>query len=103
MNEELQKFIVDDTRYETKLTKKFLVRKRYQPQNPKLVYAFIPGTIREVFVKPGQSVAPGDDLLILEAMKMKNYIKSAIKGVIDGIHVVAGQNVAKNELLIEYE
>lgn len=103
MNEELQKFIVDDTKYETKLTKKFLNRTRYQPRNPKLIYAFIPGTIRDIFVKQGQKVVIGDDLLILEAMKMKNFIKSGINGVISEIHVTSGQNVAKNELLIEYE
>ncbi|MBS4000638.1 MAG: acetyl-CoA carboxylase biotin carboxyl carrier protein subunit [Desulfobulbaceae bacterium] len=103
MNKEVFDLNIDDTLYETKLTKKFASRKPYIPHNPKLVYAFIPGTIREIFIKPGQLVEIGQDMLVLEAMKMKNLIKSAIRGKILKVHVQINQTVAKNELLIEYE
>ncbi|PKL86317.1 MAG: acetyl-CoA carboxylase biotin carboxyl carrier protein subunit [Ignavibacteriae bacterium HGW-Ignavibacteriae-1] len=103
MNNDLYDLNIDDTYYETKLTRKFVTRKRYKPQNHKLINAFIPGTIREIYVKPGQIVEIGQDLLVLEAMKMKNLIKSGIKGKILKIHVELNKTVAKNELLIEYE
>jgi biotin carboxyl carrier protein len=103
MNNDLFDLNIDDTHYETKLTKKFVTRKRYIPRNHKLVYAFIPGTIRDIYVKPGQIVEIGQDMLVLEAMKMKNLIKSGIQGKILKVHVQICQTVAKNELLIEYE
>lgn len=103
MNNDLFNLNIDDTNYETKLTKKFVTRKRYTPSNPKLIYAFIPGTIRDIYIKVGQKVSPGQDLLVLEAMKMKNLIKSAVTGTVSAIHVEINQNVAKNELLIEFE
>jgi len=103
MNNDLYDLNIDDTYYETKLTKKFVTRKRYVPRNNKLIYAFIPGTIREIYVKQGQLVEIGQDLLELEAMKMKNLIKSGINGKILKIHVEISKTVAKNELLIEYE
>lgn len=94
---------IDETNYETKFTKKFNLRKKYSPKNFKLINAFIPGTIREIFVKENQSVKEGEKLLILEAMKMKNFILTPISGKIKRINVVINQSVAKNELLIELE
>lgn len=103
MTDELKKFMLDDTGYETKLTKKFVSRKSFKPKNDKVINAFIPGTIRSIFVKEGQIVNIGDELLILEAMKMKNIIRSAINGKIKKVYVKSEQSVAKNELLIEFE
>lgn len=94
---------VDDTKYETKYTKKFTLRKKYAPKNFNLINAFIPGTIREIFVKENQSVIAGEKLLILEAMKMKNIILAPISGRIKKINVTISQSVAKNQLLIELE
>lgn len=104
--DELQKTYllnIDDTQYETKISKKFLQRRRYKPLDLNKVSAFIPGTIREIFVKEGQQVSAGQDILILEAMKMKNYVKSAKEGIVKRIYVRSEQRVAKNELLFEME
>lgn len=103
MEENLRSLIVDDTRYATQLTTKYSRRKRYMPPDAKRITAFIPGTIRDIHVKQGQSVQKGDPLLVLEAMKMKNSIKSLIDGKIKSIYVVSGKSVAKNELLVEFE
>ena len=65
------------------------------------VHAPMPGLIVEVSAAPGQSVAPGDTLIILESMKMQNELKSPSAGEVSAIHVEAGQAVDKNDLLVE--
>jgi biotin carboxyl carrier protein len=99
----LQLLNIDYFKYRTLLTKKFLNRKIYSEKDPKKILAFIPGTIRKVEVKPGDTVEKGQLLLTLEAMKMKNRILSPIDGKISEVHVKTGNTVAKNELLIILE
>ncbi len=104
--EELNKLYllnIDDSQYETRITKKFIQRKRYKPIDTKKVTAFIPGTIRDIFVKEGQQVSLGQDILILEAMKMKNIVKAPEAGIVKRIYFRSEQRVAKNELLFEME
>ncbi len=95
--------VIDDTVYETRLTHKFRHRKKYQAPNPKHLNAFIPGIIREIYVKPGQQIKEGDKILILEAMKMKNTLTSEVNGKIKDIKVSSGNMVTKNQLIIEFE
>ena len=97
------KFMIDDMVYETRLTKKFRNRKPFVPHNPNLVNAFIPGIIRDINVKKGQRVKEGEQLLILEAMKMKNVLLSHREGKIKEIKIQSGDMVLKNQLLIEFE
>ncbi len=93
---------VDFDRYETRITPKFKMRKKYRPSDPKKITAFIPGVINEVYVKAGQQVHKGDSLFILEAMKMKNVVKAAIDGTIKQIHIKQGDMVPKDALLVEF-
>ena len=67
------------------------------------VKAPMPGLVLEVEVKVGQKVQKGDGLLILEAMKMENVIKSTGEGVVKDIHISKGAAVDKGQLLIEME
>lgn len=97
------KLNIDSTIYETNLTNKFINRKMYAPVNPKLIKAFIPGVIKDIFIKKGQKVKEGDKLFILEAMKMQNSVYSPMDGKIKDISISSEQRVAKNELLIEFE
>ncbi|MBA4251247.1 MAG: acetyl-CoA carboxylase biotin carboxyl carrier protein subunit [Chlorobiaceae bacterium] len=100
---ELKSFIIDETKYQTFLTKKFIQRKKYQPHDPKKITAFIPGLICKIVVKDGQKIKEGESLLILEAMKMKNNLKSPKDGIIKKIHVNEGEKVMKDQLLLEFE
>lgn len=95
--------IIDDTIYQTNLTNKYKNRKNYAAINPNLVSAVIPGTIREIFKKVGQTVKEGEPVLILEAMKMRNVIASPRNGVIKELNVNSEQHVAKNHKLFEIE
>lgn len=63
----------------------------------------MPGLVIKIDIKVGDSVQKGDALMILEAMKMENVIKSRGEGVIAEISVKEGQAVEKNELLIRFE
>jgi biotin carboxyl carrier protein len=62
----------------------------------------MPGNILDVLVSKGDKVAKGDPLLILEAMKMENVIKAPADVTIQKINVLVGDNVEKNQTLIEF-
>jgi len=63
----------------------------------------LPGTVIEIFVRPGDMVETGTTLLIIEAMKMKNNIRSMHTGKVAQVLVSAGQTVAHKQLLVEFE
>ena len=104
--EEIHKFrhlLIEDVKYKTYYNRKFENRKVWKSPDPKKVISFIPGTILEVMVKPGQKVKKGDELLILDAMKMANHIKSNDAQVIRGVYIKAGDKVPKGLVMIEFE
>jgi acetyl/propionyl-CoA carboxylase alpha subunit len=67
------------------------------------VKAPMPGLVLSVLTSVGQEVKKGDSLLILEAMKMENIIKSPAEGKIKNICVQPQNKVEKNAVLIEFE
>lgn len=67
------------------------------------VLAPIPGTIVSIAVKPGQRVQIGEELCVLDAMKMQSPIRASREGTIGTIHISAGDNVKHHQLLMEYE
>lgn len=67
------------------------------------IKAPMPGLVLEISVEVGQEVQEGDNLLILEAMKMENSFTSPRAGIIKSISVNKGQAVDKGQLLIEFE
>lgn len=69
----------------------------------KSVLSPMPGAIVSIAVEVGQTVADGQELFVIEAMKMQNMIKSQIEGKIKKIHITPGVSVAVDQLLIEYE
>ena len=62
----------------------------------------MPGLVLEISVEVGQEVVKGDTLLILEAMKMENVIKSPTDGVIKSIAVNTAETVEKNQLILNF-
>ncbi len=69
---------------------------------PTELRAPMPGAIIEVSTTPGARVQRGDQLFVLEAMKMKNPIRSPRDGVVGEIFVHEGQNVNFDDLLLRY-
>lgn len=66
------------------------------------VKAPMPGLVLRALVSEGDEVKKGDSLLVLEAMKMENVIKSTADAVISKISVKQGQAVEKNQVLIQF-
>ncbi|MCU0431530.1 MAG: acetyl-CoA carboxylase biotin carboxyl carrier protein subunit [Cytophagaceae bacterium] len=69
----------------------------------KEIKAPMPGLLLDIPVHVGQHVLAGQVLMILEAMKMENLIKSPIEGTISSIEVQKGNKVEKNQLLLRFE
>lgn len=67
------------------------------------VLAPMPGLVLKMMVSAGDSVEEGQPLLILEAMKMENVIKSPTAGVIKSIDVEVGAAVEKKKVLLVFE
>ena len=63
----------------------------------------MPGKVVKINVEVGQEVQKGDCVLILEAMKMENEIKTAVDGVIKEIHVKVGDALESGVLMLEIE
>lgn len=59
----------------------------------------IPGLVKNVLVKPGETVRSGQNLIVLEAMKMENEIAAIHDGTVETIDVKPGQAVAAGALL----
>lgn len=65
------------------------------------IMAPMPGLVRELKVVEGQALTAGDNVLILEAMKMENVIKAPVNGTVKRIAVSSGTAVEKNQVLVE--
>ncbi len=68
--------------------------------NASSVVAPLPGLIMKILVKPGDEVTPGQDLMIMEAMKMENEIQAHAKGVVQEVRVKEGDNVSEGDVLV---
>ena len=69
----------------------------------KSLHAPLPGTITEIFVKPGDEIESGQVVLVIEAMKMKNSIRSTREGKVSAVLATAGQTVTHKQPLLEFE
>jgi biotin carboxyl carrier protein len=67
------------------------------------IKAPMPGLVLQVTVQEGQEMRKGDNLLVLEAMKMENMLKSPTDGIIKKIYISKGDKVEKNQVLIEFQ
>ncbi|MEQ6884276.1 sodium-extruding oxaloacetate decarboxylase subunit alpha [Salicola sp. Rm-C-2C1-2] len=63
----------------------------------------MPGNIVDVVVSEGDSVAAGDPVLIIEAMKMETEVKAPVAGSVTAVHISKGDRVTPGEVLIEIE
>jgi biotin carboxyl carrier protein len=66
------------------------------------VRAPIPGVITSVDVHAGSEVSVGQQLCVLEAMKMNNSIRASRAGRISVVHITTGQHVKHHDILLEY-
>ncbi len=64
------------------------------------IKAPMPGLVLKVLVEVGQEFKKGDNLLVLEAMKMENILKAPADGIVKSIKIKSGDKVEKNEVLL---
>ncbi|MEX0813911.1 MAG: biotin/lipoyl-containing protein [Chitinophagales bacterium] len=67
------------------------------------IKAPMPGLVLEVLAKEGQELSKGDEVLVLEAMKMENVLKAPGDGVVKSISVKQGDAVEKNQVMVVLE
>jgi biotin carboxyl carrier protein len=73
------------------------------PKGPAPLVAPMPGLIVRVSVEVGASVQPGQGLVVMEAMKMENELRSASAGTVKAIRAGPGTAVERGAILVELE
>ncbi len=101
--EKFDEFYLENMLYYTRVPDSYKNRQIYKPINDKILRAFIPGTIREMGIKVGDTVQKGDQLMILDAMKMNNVVRSFFDGKVKSIFIKDGDMVKKNQEIVEFE
>lgn len=65
------------------------------------IYAPLPGLILEVMVKEGDTVKAGQNIMVMEAMKMENQVQAPHDGTVSKVVVQKGNSVAEGDLLAD--
>jgi biotin carboxyl carrier protein len=63
----------------------------------------MPGLVLDILVQPGDVIKKGDQVLVLEAMKMENIIKSQTDAVVKSVPIEKGVAVEKGQVLVKFE
>ena len=100
---EMKTLIIQGAIYKTTYTRKFEERVKWETPNKNLIYSFIPGTVIDIYVKPGNKLKEGETLLLLEAMKMQNQVRMPFDGVIKKIYVKKDEVIPNRHLMMEIE
>ena len=67
---------------------------------PGVIAAPMQAIVTRICVEPGQQVCQGDLLVVLESMKMENYVHAPHDGIISEIPVGAGRTVSAGDVLV---
>ncbi len=65
------------------------------------IVSSMPGRVVDIKVKVGEAVTQGQELLVIEAMKMQMPVNSPQNGEVSDIKVEVGQGIKKGDVLIE--
>ena len=63
----------------------------------------MPGRVISIMVRPGDQISVGDELCVVEAMKMEQSIRAARSGIVKIIHVQPMDSVSASDPLMELE
>jgi propionyl-CoA carboxylase alpha chain len=80
-----------------------LMPEKVAPDTSKLLLCPMPGLIVKVNVEVGQEVQEGQALCTVEAMKMENILRAERKGIVSKINATAGDSLAVDEVIMEFE
>lgn len=90
------------------LEERFIDLANFMPEKPvldlgKMLVSPMPGIVKSVAVKPGDSINEGMEVAVVEAMKMQNSLLALKSGTVKSIHVKEGDQVAEDDLIMEME
>jgi biotin carboxyl carrier protein len=74
-----------------------------KPTGPAPIVAPMPGLIVRVSVAVGDQVQAGQGLVVMEAMKMENELRTSAAGTVKAVHVSPGKAVEKGTVLVELD
>jgi biotin carboxyl carrier protein len=74
-----------------------------EKEKPKVISAPMPGLVVRINVQPGDTIHAGQGVIVVEAMKMENELKSPAAGRVARIHATVGQPVEKGAVLVVLE
>ncbi|MFI8681101.1 acetyl-CoA carboxylase biotin carboxylase subunit [Brevundimonas diminuta] len=80
-----------------------LLPEKQAADTSKLVLSPMPGLVVDIPVTPGQEVKSGETVAIIEAMKMQNILKAERDGKVKAVKAKAGDPVAADDVLVEFE
>ncbi|MBM3540907.1 MAG: acetyl/propionyl/methylcrotonyl-CoA carboxylase subunit alpha [Alphaproteobacteria bacterium] len=73
------------------------------PDMSRFLLSPMPGLLASLAVKPGQDVKAGDELAVVEAMKMENVLRAERDGRVAKLHAQPGASLAVDEAILEFE
>ncbi len=73
------------------------------PDMSKYLLSPMPGLLISVAVEEGQDIKAGEELAVVEAMKMENILRAERDGTVAKVHAPAGASLAVDEIIIEFE
>lgn len=81
---------------------------QYMPEpmiedSSKLIKSPMPGVLVSVMVRVGDDVMPGDEVAVVEAMKMRNVLRAEVAGRVVEVGGKEGSTVAADEVLVRFE
>ena len=74
-----------------------------EPDTSNLLLSPMPGLVVEIHVGEGDEVEAGQPLCVVDAMKMENVLRAERAGRIAKVHVVAGDSLAVDEVILEFD
>ncbi len=80
-----------------------LMPEKVAPDTSKMLLCPMPGLIVKVDVEVGDEVQEGQALCTVEAMKMENILRAERKGVVSKVNAAAGDSLAVDDVIMEFE
>ncbi|MCW8889050.1 MAG: biotin/lipoyl-binding protein, partial [Sedimenticola sp.] len=80
-----------------------LMPEKEEPDLSKFLLSPMPGLLVKVSVEAGQEVKAGEELAVVEAMKMENVLRASQDGVVASVKAVAGDSLKVDQVIIEFE
>ena len=73
------------------------------PDTSRLIMSPMPGLLLRISVEPGDEVQEGQEVAVVEAMKMENILRAERPGVVKTVNSAAGDSLAADQIIVEFE